>query len=100
MPPNAAAHQCRAPAGAADCASQPPLLTPARCPPKLPTSKPVCNPLACRWAVDQLFVVGDQRDIAAAAAIQQMCARHSVQCAVLAIPKSIDNDMLLVGGGE
>ena len=82
--------------------TQPALLP--RQPKLLPTQTcacQICLPcLPCSWAVDMLFVVGDQRDIAAAAAIQQACARHSVQCAVLAIPKSIDNDMLLVGGGE
>ena len=48
------------------------------------------------WAVDMLFVVGGNGGNAGANAIQEMCTRDNVSCAVIGIPKSIDNDILLV----
>ncbi|KAI3433465.1 hypothetical protein D9Q98_003278 [Chlorella vulgaris] len=48
------------------------------------------------WAVDQLFVIGGQHEMSAAGVIQKMCDQCDVQCAVIAIPKSIDNDFLIL----
>lgn len=48
------------------------------------------------WGVDMLFVVGGNGGNAGANAIQEMCAKENVICAVVGIPKSIDNDILLV----
>ena len=49
------------------------------------------------WAIDMLFVVGGNGGNAGANAIQEMCTRDGVSCAVIGVPKSIDNDILLVG---
>ena len=53
------------------------------------------------WGVDMLFVVGGNGGNAGANAIQQVCAEQDVACSVIGVPKSIDNDILLVrrGGG-
>lgn len=48
------------------------------------------------WGLDMVFVVGGNGGNAGANAIHQMCERESVACAVIGIPKSIDNDILLV----
>ena len=48
------------------------------------------------WAIDMLFVVGGNGGNAGANAIQEMCTRDGVSCAVIGVPKSIDNDILLV----
>lgn len=48
------------------------------------------------WGVDILFVVGGNGGNAGANAIQQLCAEHNVLCNVIGIPKSIDNDILLI----
>ena len=50
------------------------------------------------WGVDMLFVVGGNGGNAGAAAIQQKCAEAGVVCCVVGVPKSIDNDILLIGG--
>ena len=49
------------------------------------------------WGIDMLFVVGGNGGNAGANAIQKMCERDGVNCSVVGIPKSIDNDILLVG---
>ncbi len=43
-----------------------------------------------------LFVVGGNGGNAGANAINAMCQQHEVNCCVVGIPKSIDNDILLV----
>lgn len=48
------------------------------------------------WGVNQLYVVGGNGGNAAANAIQKECDAQSVVCAVVGIPKSIDNDILLI----
>ena len=48
------------------------------------------------WGVNMLFVVGGNGGNAAANAIQQQCEASNVLCAVVGVPKSIDNDILLV----
>ncbi|KIZ01731.1 hypothetical protein MNEG_6227 [Monoraphidium neglectum] len=48
------------------------------------------------WGVDMLFVVGGNGGNAGASAIQQKCAESDVACNVIGIPKSIDNDILLI----
>jgi hypothetical protein len=48
------------------------------------------------WGVDMLFVVGGNGGNAGANAIQQVCAEQDVACSVIGVPKSIDNDILLV----
>lgn len=48
------------------------------------------------WAIDMVFVVGGNGGNAGAAAIQAECAKSGVTCSVIGIPKSIDNDILLV----
>jgi 6-phosphofructokinase 1 len=50
------------------------------------------------WGVDILFVVGGNGGNAGASAIQQKCAEAGVVCNVVGVPKSIDNDILLIGG--
>jgi len=46
--------------------------------------------------VDMLFVVGGNGGNAGAAAIQAECRERDVICSVIGIPKSIDNDILLI----
>lgn len=48
------------------------------------------------WGLNMLFVLGGNGGNAAANAIQEECERQGVICAVIAVPKSIDNDILLV----
>ena len=48
------------------------------------------------WGVSQLFVIGGPGGHAAALVIQDECQRCGVVCSVVAVPKSIDNDILLV----
>jgi 6-phosphofructokinase len=43
-----------------------------------------------------VFVVGGNGGNSGANAINDMCRREQVHCAVIGIPKSIDNDILLV----
>ena len=48
------------------------------------------------WGIDMLFVVGGNGGNTGAAAIQAELARCKVPCAVVGVPKSIDNDILLI----
>jgi len=48
------------------------------------------------WGIDMLFVVGGNGGNAGANAIQAMCQEHEVNCCVVGVPKSIDNDILLI----
>lgn len=48
------------------------------------------------WGLDMVFVVGGNGGNAAADAIQQEVQRQGVRCVVAGVPKSIDNDILLV----
>lgn len=48
------------------------------------------------WKIDALFVIGGPGSHAGAVAIQQECERCRVPCLVVAVPKSIDNDILLI----
>ncbi len=48
------------------------------------------------WGLNMVFVVGGNGGNAAANAIQEECERQDVQCVVAGVPKSIDNDILLV----
>ncbi|KAK9836290.1 hypothetical protein WJX81_002333 [Elliptochloris bilobata] len=48
------------------------------------------------WGINMLFVVGGNGGNAAANAIQQECEKQSVLCSVVGIPKSVDNDILLI----
>ena len=48
------------------------------------------------WALDMLFVVGGNGGNAGANAIQCECQRAGIPCTVIGVPKSIDNDILLV----
>ena len=48
------------------------------------------------WALDMVFVVGGNGGNAGADAIQQECHKAGVPCSVIGVPKSIDNDILLV----
>ena len=45
-----------------------------------------------------VFVVGGNGGNAAAHAIQEECEAQGVLCSVVGVPKSIDNDILLVSG--
>ena len=47
------------------------------------------------WGVNHLYVIGGNGGNAAANAIHVECQRQAVQCAVVGVPKSIDNDILL-----
>jgi 6-phosphofructokinase 1 len=46
--------------------------------------------------VDIVFVVGGNGGNAGAAAIQKACEENNVLCSVVGVPKSIDNDILLI----
>jgi 6-phosphofructokinase 1 len=46
--------------------------------------------------IDMVFVVGGNGGNAGANAIQQECCAIDVTCSVIALPKSIDNDLMLV----
>ncbi|KAK9833229.1 hypothetical protein WJX74_010935 [Apatococcus lobatus] len=48
------------------------------------------------WGLDMVFVVGGNGGNAGANAIQVECAKQDVACCVVGIPKSIDNDILLI----
>ncbi|KAG2446591.1 hypothetical protein HYH02_008576 [Chlamydomonas schloesseri] len=48
------------------------------------------------WGIDMLFVVGGNGGNAGANAINAMCRQHDVPCSVVGVPKSIDNDILLI----
>ena len=48
------------------------------------------------WGLDMVFVVGGNGGNAGANAIQVECKKQDVTCSVVGIPKSIDNDILLV----
>ena len=48
------------------------------------------------WGLDMVFVVGGNGGNAGANAIQQKCAECDVVCSVIGVPKSIDNDILLI----
>ena len=48
------------------------------------------------WGIDMLFVVGGNGGNAGANAIHEMCMQHEVNCCVVGVPKSIDNDILLI----
>eukprot|EP00884_Botryococcus_braunii_P013565 jgi/Botrbrau1/22209/Bobra.168_1s0040.1 len=48
------------------------------------------------WALDMVFVVGGNGGNAGAAAIQAECEKAGVVCSVIGVPKSIDNDILLI----
>lgn len=50
------------------------------------------------WGLDMVFVVGGNGGNAAANAIQQEVEHQGVRCVVAGVPKSIDNDILLVSG--
>ena len=48
------------------------------------------------WGVNTLFVVGGNGGNAAAHAIHTECDRSGLACSVVGVPKSIDNDILLI----
>ncbi len=48
------------------------------------------------WGIDMVFVVGGNGGNAGANAIQQECEKQNVVASIVGIPKSIDNDILLV----
>lgn len=48
------------------------------------------------WGINMLFVVGGNGGNAGANAIYNYCKAMDVHCAVVGVPKSIDNDILLV----
>ncbi len=48
------------------------------------------------WGVDVCFVVGGNGGNAGASAIQAELARCNVPCSVVGVPKSIDNDILII----
>ncbi len=48
------------------------------------------------WGVTQLYVVGGNGGNAAAHAIHEECERQGVVVSVVGVPKSIDNDILLI----
>ena len=48
------------------------------------------------WKIDMLFVIGGPGSHAAAVALQKECSDNKVLTVVVAVPKSIDNDILLV----
>lgn len=52
------------------------------------------------WGVNQLYVVGGNGGNAAANAIHKECEKQGITCGVVGVPKSIDNDILLVRYNE
>ena len=54
------------------------------------------TPLLLSAGVTQLYVVGGNGGNAAANAIHDECERTGVVCSVVGVPKSIDNDILLI----
>ena len=48
------------------------------------------------WGLNMVFVVGGNGGNAAAHAIAEECEAAGVVCSVVGVPKSIDNDILLV----
>lgn len=50
------------------------------------------------WKIDMLFIVGGPGSHIAAQTIQNECQTCKVPCCIVAVPKSIDNDILLVSG--
>ncbi|KAI8113918.1 hypothetical protein M9434_002046 [Picochlorum sp. BPE23] len=46
--------------------------------------------------IDVVFVVGGNGGNAGAAAIQKACEENNVLCSIVGVPKSIDNDILLI----
>lgn len=48
------------------------------------------------WKIDMLFVIGGPGSHAGAVAVKTECERCRVPCLVVAVPKSIDNDILLI----
>lgn len=48
------------------------------------------------WGIDMVFVVGGNGGNAGAAAIQAQCEKDGVICNIVGVPKSIDNDILVV----
>lgn len=48
------------------------------------------------WGVNQLYVIGGNGGNAAANAIDKECGVQDHACCVVGVPKSIDNDILLV----
>lgn len=48
------------------------------------------------WGIDLLFVVGGNGGNAGAASIQAELDKASIVCSVVGVPKSIDNDILLI----
>ncbi|CAG9463338.1 unnamed protein product [Pedinophyceae sp. YPF-701] len=48
------------------------------------------------WGINQLYVIGGNGGNAGALAIHEECVRQGVVCSVVGIPKSIDNDILMI----
>ncbi|KAA6423820.1 MAG: phosphofructokinase family [Trebouxia sp. A1-2] len=48
------------------------------------------------WGIDMVFVVGGNGGNAGAAAIQAQCEKDGVVCNIVGVPKSIDNDILVI----
>jgi 6-phosphofructokinase 1 len=48
------------------------------------------------WGLDMVFVVGGNGGNAGANQIDILCKKNQVNCAIIGIPKSIDNDILMV----
>lgn len=48
------------------------------------------------WGINMLFVVGGNGGNAGANAVHEYCKMNDVHCAVVGVPKSIDNDILLI----
>ncbi len=59
----------------------------------------ICREIVKRidmWGIDMVFVVGGNGGNAGAAAIQAQCEKDGVVCNIVGVPKSIDNDILVV----
>ena len=52
------------------------------------------------WGINHLYVIGGNGGNAAAHAIAKECTDQGVACNVVGVPKSIDNDIQLVGEGR
>ena len=55
----------------------------------------ICDSIKER-GINMVFVIGGNGGNAGAAALQRKCAEREYPCAVVGVPKSIDNDILVI----
>lgn len=50
------------------------------------------------WMIDMLFVIGGMGSHWVALEVQKECDKNNAPCCVICLPKSLDNDLVLVRG--